>query len=83
MLRTGKSTEEVPVKVIKDIHQVLTKYAGKTSTHNNNLHSWPSSPGFSPVMPGRNLAFMQVVHFVVSGHPVLPNADYIIFKDQR
>ena len=34
-------------------------------------------------MPGRNLAFMQVVHFVVSGHPVLPNADYIIFKDQR
>ena len=48
----------------------------------NNI-TWPSSPGFSPVMPGRNLAFMQVVHFVVSGHPVLPNADYIIFKDQR
>ena len=26
---------------------------------------------------------MQVVHSVVSGHPVLPNADYIISKDQR
>jgi hypothetical protein len=37
MLRAAKATEEVSVKIVKHVQQVLTKHGRKISTHHANL----------------------------------------------
>ena len=40
----AEAAEEVPVEVIKDVHQVFAKNSGKISAHHANLHSFGLAP---------------------------------------
>lgn len=72
-VNVAESAEEIPVEVIKNVHQVLAENSRKIVAHNANLHSfWPCTAGTFASHVGSHIGLSQVVRDVVISHLVHP-----------